>query len=156
MIIYGDVSDEDVFQWWRASEAPDVHRSIASGSVGNVFLFGYEADNDPGSIDGTAKLSLSSRVIFPLICSKSNTKDTAAHDIDDKGSGVPPDKYARINGSDVPSNNIHRVRANNNAGYYDGYWVCITSGLSDGDKISFGGDGPEGFKTEADWVVHRD
>jgi hypothetical protein len=156
LIIYGSVSDKDVLQWWRAAEAQGVHRNTSSGSDENVFLFGFEADNNPGSIDGTAKLSFSSRVIFPLICSKSNTQDMAAREIDDKGSGVPPDKYARINGSDVPSNNIHRVRANNNTEYYDGYWVCITSGLSDGDKISFGGDGPEGFKTEADWVVHRD
>lgn len=151
-ITFGNVSVDDVINWWDRFDTKGA--SLAKGPDGKIFLYGYMSDDSGGKVKSSVEVdSPDTEVIFPLINSDAETVARAKDDIDNKIDSGKPYAYLRINGRTVGQSKFKRVPHSLKSNrHFDGFWVNV-KGLTKGDLIEFGGDGPRNFWTEAEYKV---
>jgi hypothetical protein len=122
-----------------------------------VYLFGHYSDHKKdnskkgttGRVTGSANIQgPQTRVVFPIM--------NSINEIGNQGKPPPIDgiynEYATVNNSAVPNNKIRKHTKTEQNYLYKGLWVCVT-GLSRGDKITFGGEGDFDHKSDAEWNI---
>jgi hypothetical protein len=160
LVDYCEVTDEDISIWWDeayALEKPSGNNTPLVKDNNTVYLFGHYSDHGNGNsekgttgkVTGSAKIQgPQTRVVFPIMNSR--------NEIGNVGKTRPIDgiynEYAKVNNSDVPNNSRHNHTKTEQNYLYKGLWVCVT-GLSRGDKITFGGKGDFGHESDAEWNI---
>jgi hypothetical protein len=151
-LTFGNVGSAEVVSWWERLDTNGA--SSVRGPDGKIFLYGYVSDDSGGKVKSSVEIdSPDTEVIFPLISSDAETQSRARDDIDTKVGDDKPYAYLRINGRTIDGSKFRRVAHSLRSDrHFDGLWVNV-KGLTKGDFIEFGGDGPRSFWTEAEYKV---